>query len=39
MGRLRLGALQVSSFGQGEDLELYVAAHQSGRIFRIVRAP
>lgn len=35
LGRLRLGALQISSFGQGEDLELYVAAHQSGRIFRI----
>jgi glucose/arabinose dehydrogenase len=37
LGRLRLGALQISSFGQGADLELYVAAHQSGRIFRIVR--
>jgi hypothetical protein len=38
LGRLRLGALQISSFGQGADLELYVAAHQSGRIFKIVAA-
>jgi glucose/arabinose dehydrogenase len=38
LGRLRLGALQISSFGQGADLELYVAAHQSGRIFKIVTA-
>lgn len=38
LGRWRLGSLQISSFGQDADLELYVAAHQSGRIFRIVAA-
>lgn len=38
LGRLRLGSLQISSFGQDADLELYVAAHQSGRIFRIAAA-
>jgi len=37
LGRLRLGKLQISSFGQDENLELYVASHQSGRIFRIIR--
>lgn len=37
LGRLRLGALQISSFGQGADLELYVAAHQTGRLFKVVQ--
>jgi len=37
-GKLVGDTLHISSFGQGEDLELYVAAHQAGRILRIVSA-
>lgn len=31
--------INISSFGQGDDLELYVADHPGGRILRIATAP
>ena len=39
LGRLRLGALQIASFGEDTAHELYVADHGGGRILKIAGAP
>ncbi len=38
LGRLRLGSLQISSFGEDARRELYVADHGGGRVLKIVAA-
>lgn len=38
-GEVLASGINISSFGQGDDLELYVADHSGGRVLRIVPAP
>jgi len=37
--RILGGELSISSFGQGEDLELYIADHRTGNILKIIAGP